>query len=167
MGSFCLSEPEAGSDASHQTTQTIDSGDFYLLNGTKNWITNGGTSSLHIVFAQADPSKKHNGINAYLVESSWEGVKIGKKEDKLGIRSSDTHSILYNDVKVPKSQLLGKEGEGYKIALKTLDGGRIGIAAQALGIAAGAFELALKYSRERKSFGKLIHQQTGNYGHRN
>jgi len=158
MGSFCLSEPEAGSDASHQTTQTIDSGDFYLLNGTKNWITNGGTSSLHIVFAQADPSKKHKGINAYLVESSWEGVKIGKKEDKLGIRSSDTHTILYNDVKVPKSHLLGKEGEGYKIALKTLDGGRIGIAAQALGIAAGAFELALKYSRERKSFGKLIHQ---------
>lgn len=158
IGSFCLSEPEAGSDASQQATHSLDQGDFYLLNGTKNWITNGGTSNLHIVFAQADSSKKHKGINAYLVESSWDGVKIGKKEDKLGIRSSDTHTILYNDVKIPKSQLLGKEGDGYKIALKTLDGGRIGIAAQALGIATGAYELALKYSGERMSFGKPIHQ---------
>jgi alkylation response protein AidB-like acyl-CoA dehydrogenase len=158
IGSFCLSEPEAGSDASHQTTTSVDLGDYYLINGTKNWITNGGTSKLHIVFAQADSNKKHRGINAYLIESSWDGVHIGKKEDKLGIRSSDTHTILYNDVKVPKAQLLGKEGDGYKIALMTLDGGRIGIAAQALGIAAGAYELALKYSGERMTFGKPINQ---------
>lgn len=161
IGSFCLSEPEAGSDATHQRTQAVDMGDYYLLNGTKNWITNGTTSKIHIVIAQTDPGKGTAGITAFLVESDWEGVHIGAKEDKLGIRSSDTTSITYTDVKVPKTNRLGNDGEGFKIAMKTLDGGRIGIAAQALGIAAGAYELALAYSKEREAFGKPINQHQG------
>lgn len=156
IGSFCLSEPEAGSDATHQRTTAVDMGDYYLLNGTKNWITNGGTSQLHIVMAQGDPEKGHEGINALIVETDWDGVQIGAKEDKLGIRSSDTHTIMYNDVKVPKENLIGEEGFGFKFAMKTLAGGRIGIAAQALGIAGGAYELALQYSKEREAFGKPI-----------
>jgi alkylation response protein AidB-like acyl-CoA dehydrogenase len=156
IGSFCLSEPEAGSDATHQRTTAIDMGDYYLLNGTKNWITNGGTSQVHLVMAQSDPDKKHEGINALIVESKWDGVQIGAKEDKLGIRSSDTHTIMYNDVKVPKENRLGEDGFGFRFAMKTLAGGRIGIAAQALGIAGGAYELALQYSKERETFGKPI-----------
>ena len=161
IGSFCLSEPEAGSDATHQRTQATDMGDYFLLNGTKNWITNGSTSKLHIVIAQTDPGKGTAGISAFLVESAWDGVKIGAKEDKLGIRSSDTTSITYTDVKVPKENILGSDGEGFKIAMKILDGGRIGIAAQALGIAGGAYELALAYSKEREAFGKPINQHQG------
>jgi len=161
IGSFCLSEPEAGSDATHQRTQATDMGDHFLLNGTKNWITNGSTSKLHIVIAQTDPGKGTAGISAFLVESAWDGVKIGAKEDKLGIRSSDTTSITYTDVKVPKENILGSDGEGFKIAMKILDGGRIGIAAQALGIAGGAYELALAYSKEREAFGKPINQHQG------
>ncbi len=161
IGSFCLSEPEAGSDATHQRTQAIDMGDYYLLNGTKNWITNGSTSKIHIVIAQTEPGKGTAGISAFLVESAWDGVKIGAKEDKLGIRSSDTTSITYADVKVPKGNRLGGDGEGFKIAMKILDGGRIGIAAQALGIAGGAYELALAYSKEREAFGKPINQHQG------
>jgi len=161
IGSFCLSEPEAGSDATHQRTQASDMGDYYLLNGTKNWITNGSTSKIHIVIAQTEPGKGTAGISAFLVESAWDGVKIGAKEDKLGIRSSDTTSITYTDVKVPKENRLGSDGEGFKIAMKILDGGRIGIAAQALGIAGGAYELALAYSREREAFGKPINQHQG------
>lgn len=156
IGSFCLSEPEAGSDATAQKTTAIDCGDHFLLNGTKNWITNGGSSSLHLVMAQADPSKGHNGICTFIVETSWPGVVIGAKEDKLGIRSSDTHTIMYNDVKVPKENLLGPQGDGFKFAMKTLTGGRIGIASQALGIASGAYELAVNYSKERCTFGKPI-----------
>jgi alkylation response protein AidB-like acyl-CoA dehydrogenase len=161
IGSFCLSEPEAGSDATHQRTQATDMGDYYLLNGTKNWITNGSTSKIHIVIAQTEPGKGTAGISAFLVESAWDGVKIGAKEDKLGIRSSDTTSITYTDVKVPKGNRLGSDGEGFKIAMKILDGGRIGIAAQALGIACGAYELALAYSKEREAFGKPINQHQG------
>ena len=161
IGSFCLSEPEAGSDATHQRTQASDMGDYYLLNGTKNWITNGSTSKIHIVIAQTEPGKGTAGISAFLVESAWDGVKIGAKEDKLGIRSSDTTSITYTDVKVPKGNRLGSDGEGFKIAMKILDGGRIGIAAQALGIAGGAYELALAYSKEREAFGKPINQHQG------
>ena len=161
IGSFCLSEPEAGSDATHQRTQASDMGDYYLLNGTKNWITNGSTSKIHIVIAQTEPGKGTAGISAFLVESAWDGVKIGAKEDKLGIRSSDTTSIIYTDVKVPKENRLGSDGEGFKIAMKILDGGRIGIAAQALGIAGGAYELALAYSKEREAFGKPINQHQG------
>jgi alkylation response protein AidB-like acyl-CoA dehydrogenase len=161
IGSFCLSEPEAGSDATHQRTQATDMGDHFLLNGTKNWITNGSTSKLHIVIAQTEPGKGTAGISAFLVESAWDGVKIGAKEDKLGIRSSDTTSITYTDVKVPKENRLGSAGEGFKIAMKILDGGRIGIAAQALGIAGGAYELALAYSKEREAFGKPINQHQG------
>jgi alkylation response protein AidB-like acyl-CoA dehydrogenase len=161
IGSFCLSEPEAGSDATHQRTQATDMGDHFLLNGTKNWITNGSTSKLHIVIAQTEPGKGTAGISAFLVESAWDGVKIGAKEDKLGIRSSDTTSIIYTDVKVPKENRLGSAGEGFKIAMKILDGGRIGIAAQALGIACGAYELALAYSKERETFGKPINQHQG------
>lgn len=161
IGSFCLSEPEAGSDATHQRTQATDMGDYYLLNGTKNWITNGSTSKIHIVIAQTEPGKGTAGISAFLVESVWDGVKIGAKEDKLGIRSSDTTSITYTDVKVPKENRLGSDGEGFKIAMKILDGGRIGIAAQALGIAGGAYELALAYSKEREAFGKPINQHQG------
>jgi alkylation response protein AidB-like acyl-CoA dehydrogenase len=158
IGSFCLSEPEAGSDATSQRTTAIDMGDYYLLNGTKNWITNGGSSSLHLVIAQTDVEKGHRGINALIVETSWPGVVIGAKEDKLGIRASDTHTIMYNDVKVPKSNRIGDDGFGFKFAMKVLSGGRIGIAAQALGIAAGAYELAVKYALEREAFGKPISQ---------
>lgn len=156
IGSFCLSEPEAGSDATSQRTTAIDMGDHYLLNGTKNWITNGATSSLHLVMAQTNVEKGHRGINCLIVEKSWPGVTIGAKEDKLGIRASDTTSIMYSDVKVPKENRIGVDGFGFKFAMKTLTGGRIGIAAQALGIAAGAYELALAYSKERKAFGKTI-----------
>lgn len=158
IGAFCLSEPEAGSDATSQRTIAVDMGDYYLLNGTKNWITNGGTSKVHLVMAQTDPDKGHKGINCFIVESDWDGVNIGAKEDKLGIRASDTHTIMYNDVKVPKENRIGDDGFGFKFAMKTLTGGRIGIAAQALGIAAGAFELATKYSKEREAFGKPISQ---------
>jgi alkylation response protein AidB-like acyl-CoA dehydrogenase len=161
IGAFCLSEPEAGSDATSQRTTAIDMGDYYLLNGTKNWITNGGTSQLHLVIAQTDASKGHRGINCLIVETSWDGVVIGAKEDKLGIRSSDTHTIMYNDVKVPKSNRVGEDGFGFKFAMKTLSGGRIGIAAQALGIAAGAYELAAAYAKQRVAFGKPIIQHQG------
>ncbi|RMG83333.1 MAG: acyl-CoA dehydrogenase [Bacteroidetes bacterium] len=158
IGSFCLSEPEAGSDATSQRTTAVDMGDYYLLNGTKNWITNGGTSQVHLVMAQTHPEKGHKGINAFIVETSWDGVTIGAKEDKLGIRASDTHTIMYNDVKVPKENRIGEDGFGFKFAMKTLNGGRIGIAAQALGIAGGAFELATKYAKEREAFGRPIAQ---------
>jgi alkylation response protein AidB-like acyl-CoA dehydrogenase len=158
IGAFCLSEPEAGSDATSQRTTAVDMGDHYLLNGTKNWITNGGSSSIHIVIAQTDPEKKHRGINAFIVEASWDGVEIGAKEDKLGIRSSDTHTIMYNDVKVPKENRIGDDGFGFKYAMSVLSGGRIGIASQALGIAAGAYELSVRYAQERQAFGKPIAQ---------
>jgi alkylation response protein AidB-like acyl-CoA dehydrogenase len=158
IGSFCLSEPEAGSDATSQRTTAIDQGDHYLLNGTKNWITNGGTSGIHLVIAQTDADKGHKGINALIIDTSWEGVNIGAKEDKLGIRASDTHTIMYSDVKVPKENRIGEDGFGFKFAMKVLSGGRIGIAAQALGIAAGAYELAVKYAKEREAFGKPIGQ---------
>ncbi|HFB99181.1 MAG TPA: acyl-CoA dehydrogenase [Phaeodactylibacter sp.] len=156
LGAFCLSEPEAGSDATSQQTRAIDMGDHYLLSGTKNWITNGGTSQVHLVIAQTDVEKGHRGINAFIVETSWDGVEIGAKEDKLGIRASDTHTIMYNEVKVPKENRIGDDGFGFKFAMKVLTGGRIGIAAQALGIAAGAYELAVAYSKERTAFGKPI-----------
>ena len=156
IGSFCLSEPEAGSDATHQRTTAVDQGDHYLLNGTKNWITSGGTSKVHLVIAQSNPEAGHRGINCFIVDTDWDGVEVGAKEDKLGIRSSDTHTIMYNDVKVPKENLLGKDGSGFKFAMKTLSGGRIGIAAQALGIAGGAYELATAYAKEREAFGKAI-----------
>lgn len=156
IGAFCLSEPEAGSDATSQRTTAVDMGDHYLLNGTKNWITNGGSASTYLVIAQTDPSKRHQGINALIVEKGMEGFTIGPKENKLGIRGSDTHSLMFTDVKVPKENRIGEEGFGFKFAMKTLDGGRIGIASQALGIASGAYELALKYSQERKAFGKPI-----------
>ena len=158
IGAFCLSEPEAGSDATSQRTIAEDKGDHYLVNGTKNWITNGKKAGVYIVIAQTDPEKKHRGINALIVEAAWEGVSTGVKEDKLGIRSSDTSSVMFQDVKVPKENRIGADGFGFKLAMKTLDGGRIGIAAQALGIAAGAYELALAYSHERKAFGKAINQ---------
>ena len=156
IGAFCLSEPEAGSDATSQRTTAIDMGDHYLLNGTKNWITNGGTSQVHLVMAQSDVEAGHRGINAFIVDTSWEGVVIGAKEDKLGIRASDTHTIMYNDVKVPKENRIGEEGFGFKFAMKTLSGGRIGIASQALGIGAGAYELSVAYAKEREAFGKPI-----------
>lgn len=156
IGSFCLSEPEAGSDATSQRTTAIDKGDHYVLNGTKNWITNGSSSSVHLVVAQSDLDAGHKGINVLIVEADWDGVVIGAKEDKLGIRSSDTTSIMYNDVKVPKANRIGEDGFGFKFAMKVLSGGRIGIAAQALGIAGGAYELSLKYSKEREAFGKPI-----------
>lgn len=156
IGAFCLSEPEAGSDATHQRTTAEDMGDHYLLNGTKNWITNGGTSNVHLVIAHSDLDKGHRGINAFIVETDWDGVEIGAKEDKLGIRASDTHTIMYTDVKVPKENLIGEDGFGFKFAMKTLAGGRIGIASQALGIAAGAYELALAYAQEREAFGRPI-----------
>ena len=156
IGAFCLSEPEAGSDATSQRTTAIDMGDYYLLNGTKNWITNGGNASTYIVIAQTNPAKRHKGINALIVEKGMEGFTVGPKENKLGIRGSDTHSLMFTDVKVPKENLIGEEGFGFSFAMKTLDGGRIGIASQALGIASGAYELALKYSKERKAFGKPI-----------
>ncbi|MCH2082312.1 MAG: acyl-CoA dehydrogenase [Saprospiraceae bacterium] len=156
IGSFCLSEPEAGSDATMQRTTAIEKDDHYLLNGTKNWITNGGTSKLHLVVAQTHPELGHRGINVFIVEADTAGVVIGAKEDKLGIRSSDTHTIMYNDVKVPKENRIGEDGFGFKFAMKTLSGGRIGIAAQALGIAGGSYELSLAYAEERKAFGKAI-----------
>ncbi len=158
LGAFCLSEPEAGSDATSQRTTAEDKGDHYILNGTKNWITNGGKSSLHLVMAQSNAQAQHRGINTLIVEKSWPGVTIGGKEDKLGIRASDTHSIMYSDVRVPVENRIGPDGFGFKYAMSTLDGGRIGIAAQALGIAAGAYELALKYAQEREAFGKPIMQ---------
>lgn len=156
LGAFCLSEPEAGSDATSQKTTAIDNGDHYILNGTKNWITNGSSADYYIVIAQTHREKKHRGINAFIVEKDWEGFEIGPKEQKLGIRGSDTHSLMFNDVKVPKENRIGEDGFGFKFAMKTLSGGRIGIAAQALGIASGAFEMALKYSKERKAFGTEI-----------
>ena len=156
IGAFCLSEPEAGSDATSQQTTAIDMGDHYLLNGTKNWITNGNSASTYIVIAQTDVSKGHRGINALIVEKGMPGFEVGVKENKLGIRGSDTHSLLFTDVKVPKENRIGEDGFGFKFAMKTLAGGRIGIAAQALGIASGAYELALAYSKERKAFGKTI-----------
>lgn len=156
IGAFCLSEPEAGSDATSQRTTAIDMGDHYLLNGTKNWITNGGTASTYLVMAQTDASKGHKGINCLIVEKGMPGFMVGAKEDKLGIRGSDTHTLMFQDVKVPKENRIGEDGFGFKFAMSTLGGGRIGIAAQALGIAAGAYELALAYSKERKAFGKPI-----------
>uniref|UniRef100_A0A4W5LNR7 Short-chain specific acyl-CoA dehydrogenase, mitochondrial n=1 Tax=Hucho hucho TaxID=62062 RepID=A0A4W5LNR7_9TELE len=156
IGAFCLSEPEAGSDATSQKTTAIDKGDHYLLNGTKNWITNGATASTYIVIAQTDVEKGHKGINAFIVEKGWAGFDIGPKEKKMGIRGSDTHSLLFNDVKVPKENRIGADGFGFNFAMSVLNGGRIGIASQALGIATGAYELALKYSQERKAFGKEI-----------
>lgn len=156
IGAFCLSEPEAGSDATSQKTTALDHGDHYLLNGTKNWITNGNSAEVYLVIAQTDVSKGHKGINVLIVEKGMPGFEIGPKENKLGIRGSDTHSLIFNDVKVPKENRIGEDGFGFKFAMKTLAGGRIGIAAQALGIAAGAYELALKYAKERKSFGTEI-----------
>ena len=156
IGAFCLSEPEAGSDATSQRTTAIDMGDHYILNGTKNWITNGGRSDVYLVIAQTDRDKGHKGINVFIVEKGMDGFDIGPKEDKLGIRGSDTHTLQFNDVKVPKENRIGEDGFGFKFAMKTLSGGRIGIAAQALGIASGAYELALKYSKERKAFGTEI-----------
>ncbi|WBU88225.1 acyl-CoA dehydrogenase [Cellulophaga omnivescoria] len=156
IGAFCLSEPEAGSDATSQKTTAIDKGDHYVLNGTKNWITNGSSADIYLVIAQTDIEKGHKGINALIVEKGAEGFEIGPKENKLGIRGSDTHSLIFNDVKVPKKNRIGEDGFGFKFAMKTLSGGRIGIAAQALGIAAGAYELALKYSKQRKAFGTEI-----------
>jgi alkylation response protein AidB-like acyl-CoA dehydrogenase len=156
VGAFCLSEPEAGSDATSQKTTAIDMGDHYLINGTKNWITNGGRADIYLVIAQTDRDKGHRGINAFILEKGMAGFDIGPKEDKLGIRGSDTHTLQFNDVKVPKENRIGEDGFGFKFAMKTLAGGRIGIAAQALGIASGAYELALKYSKERKAFGTEI-----------
>ncbi|GAB3542396.1 acyl-CoA dehydrogenase family protein [Pontibacter brevis] len=156
IGAFCLSEPEAGSDATSQRTTAEDKGNYYLLNGTKNWITNGSTASVYLVMAQTNPEKKHRGINALIVERDMEGFVVGPKENKLGIRGSDTHSLMFTDVKVPKENRIGEDGFGFKFAMATLAGGRIGIAAQALGIASGAYELAVKYAQERKAFGVEI-----------
>jgi len=156
VGAFCLSEPEAGSDATSQQTTAIDHGDYYVINGTKNWITSGGRSDVYIVIAQTDRSKGSKGINAFIVEKGMAGFEIGPKEDKLGIRGSDTHTLQFNDVKVPKENRIAEDGFGFKFAMKTLSGGRIGIAAQALGIASGAYELALAYSKQRKAFGTEI-----------
>lgn len=158
VGCFCLSEPEAGSDATSQHTTAIDKGDYYLLNGVKNWITNGGKATIQLVIAHTDKDKGHKGINAFIVERDLDGVTIGPKEDKMGIRSSDTHSISYSDVKVPKENRIGADGFGFTFAMKTLEGGRIGIAAQALGIAAGAYEMAVDYAHQRETFGKPIGQ---------
>ena len=158
IGAFCLSEPEAGSDATSQRTTAIDKGDHYLLNGTKNWITNGSTASTYLVVAQTDADKGHKGINVFIVEKEMKGFEISAKEDKLGIRGSDTHTLVFNDVIIPKENRVGEDGFGFKFAMKTLAGGRIGIAAQALGIAAGAYELALAYSKERETFGKPINR---------
>lgn len=158
LGAFCLSEPEAGSDATSQRTNAEWKGNHYLLNGTKNWITNGSSASIYLVIAQTDASKGHKGISVFIVEKGWDGFVIGKKEDKLGIRGSDTHSLMFTDVKVPSENRIGEEGFGFTFAMETLNGGRIGIAAQALGIASGAYELALAYSKERKAFGKPISQ---------
>jgi len=158
IGAFCLSEPEAGSDATSQSTTAIEKGDYYLLNGTKNWITNGSSASVYLVIAQTDVEKGHRGINAFIVEKGLDGFVVGPKENKLGIRGSDTHSLMFTDVKIPKENRIGEDGFGFKFAMKTLSGGRIGIASQALGIASGAYELALQYSKERKAFGKEINQ---------
>ncbi|MCC6838449.1 MAG: acyl-CoA dehydrogenase [Bacteroidia bacterium] len=158
IGAFCLSEPEAGSDATSQKTTAIDKGDHYVLNGTKNWITNGNSASVYIVIAQTDVAKGHKGINALIVEKGMPGFVVGPKENKMGIRASDTHSLMFTDVKVPKANRIGEEGFGFKFAMQVLSGGRIGIASQALGIASGAYELALAYSKERKAFGKTINQ---------
>jgi alkylation response protein AidB-like acyl-CoA dehydrogenase len=158
IGAFCLSEPEAGSDATSQRTTAIDMGDYYLLNGTKNWITNGSSASTYLVIAQTNTELGHKGINALIIERGMEGFIVGAKEDKMGIRGSDTHTLLFNDVKVPKANRIGEDGFGFTFAMKVLSGGRIGIAAQALGIAAGGFELALAYSKQRKSFGKEIYK---------
>ena len=156
IGAFCLSEPEAGSDATSQSTTAVDKGDHYLLNGTKNWITNGGRAQVYLVIAQTDKNKGYKGIDVFIVERDAPGFEISPKENKLGIRGSDTHTLQFNDVKIPKENRIGEAGFGFKFAMKTLSGGRIGIAAQALGIAAGAYELSLKYSKERKAFGKEI-----------
>lgn len=156
IGAFCLSEPEAGSDATSQSTTAIDKGDYYLLNGTKNWITNGGRAQIYLVVAQTDRNKGHKGINVFILDRDMPGFEVGPKENKLGIRGSDTHTLQFNDVKIPKENRIGEDGFGFKFAMKTLSGGRIGIAAQALGIAAGAYELSLKYSKERKAFGTEI-----------
>jgi alkylation response protein AidB-like acyl-CoA dehydrogenase len=156
IGAFCLSEPEAGSDATSQKTTAIDKGDHYLLNGTKNWITNGSSASTYIVIAQTDIEKGHKGINAFIVEKGWAGFEIGPKEKKMGIRGSDTHSLMFTDVKVPKENRIGEDGFGFNFAMAVLNGGRIGIASQALGIAKGAYELALQYAQDRKAFGKEI-----------
>ncbi|MDP4679258.1 MAG: acyl-CoA dehydrogenase [Cyclobacteriaceae bacterium] len=161
IGAFCLSEPEAGSDATSQRTIAQDMGDYYLLNGTKNWITNGNSASIYLVMAQTNADKKHNGINCLIVEKGSDGFIVGRKEEKLGIRGSDTHSLMFTDVKVPKENRIGEEGFGFRFAMTVLNGGRIGIASQALGIASGAYELALKYSKERKAFGKKISQHQG------
>lgn len=158
LGAFCLSEPEAGSDATSQKTEAHLNGDHYILNGTKNWITNGSSASVYLIIAQTDASKAHKGISVFIIEKGWEGFIIGKKEDKMGIRGSDTHSLMFTDVKVPVENRIGEEGFGFTFAMETLNGGRIGIAAQALGIAAGAYELSLAYSKERKTFGKPISQ---------
>lgn len=158
IGAFLLSEPEAGSDATSQQTTAEDKGDYYLLNGTKNWITNGSSASVYLVMAQTDVAKGSKGINCLIVEKNWPGVTVAAKENKLGIRGSDTHTIMFNDVKVPKENRIGADGFGFTFAMKTLAGGRIGIASQALGIASGAYELALKYSKQRKAFGKEIAQ---------
>jgi len=158
IGAFCLSEPEAGSDATSQRTTAFDQGDHYLLNGTKNWITNGSSATYYIVIAQTDVEKGHKGINAFIIEKGMDGFVIGAKENKLGIRGSDTHTLMFTDVKVPKENRIGEDGFGFKFAMKVLSGGRIGIAAQALGIASGAMELAIAYSKEREAFGKPIHQ---------
>jgi alkylation response protein AidB-like acyl-CoA dehydrogenase len=158
IGAFCLSEPEAGSDATSQATTAIDAGDHYILNGTKNWITNGSSAQYYLVMAQTDVAKGHKGINCLIVEKGMPGFTVGPKENKLGIRGSDTHSLMFTDVKVPKANRIGDDGFGFKFAMKTLTGGRIGIASQALGIASGAYELALAYSKERKAFGKTISQ---------
>ncbi len=156
LGAFCLSEPEAGSDATSQKTTAIDNGDHYIINGTKNWITNGGNADIYLVIAQTDKEKKHRGINAFILEKGMPGFEIGPKEDKLGIRGSDTHTLNFNDVKVPKENRIGEDGFGFTFAMKTLSGGRIGIAAQALGIASGAYEMARDYSKIRKAFGTEI-----------
>jgi alkylation response protein AidB-like acyl-CoA dehydrogenase len=158
IGAFLLSEPEAGSDATHQHTEAKDMGDHYVINGIKNWITNGSTASVYLVIAQTDYTKGHKGINAFIVEKDTPGITVGVKENKLGIRGSDTHAISFTDVKVSKANRIGEEGFGFNFAMKTLNGGRIGIAAQALGIASGAYELALAYSKQRKTFGKPIHE---------
>ena len=158
IGAFCLSEPEAGSDATSQKTTAIDHGDHYIINGTKNWITNGGSASIYLVIAQTDTKKAHKGINVFIVEKDSPGFVVGPKENKLGIRSSDTHTLIFNEVKVPKENRIGADGFGFTFAMKTLSGGRIGIAAQALGIAAGAYELALDYAKQREAFGKPIGQ---------
>lgn len=161
IGAFCLSEPEAGSDATSLRTTAVDQGEFYLLNGTKNWITNGNSASAYIVMAQSHPETGHQGVNAFIVERNFEGLKVGKKENKMGIRASDTHAIMFTDVKVPKANRIGEDGFGFKFAMSVLNGGRIGIAAQALGIASGAYELALRYAQERQAFGKKIAQHQG------